>query len=507
MNANSSKTPASESFEKPASGPKGLIFGETRHRVRDFIFLSCAALGCFVVGIVLDALLRPTPAERVLLAVGAFAGYLVLGRRALMALVPELDRWWRKDSRRMKAVAVVALVSVAAGRARAQQTTPPDQETPTPSAARSSFGGWIELGYAANSDRPRDRVNFGANFGWRSNDYRLNQVYLSAQKPLEHVGQSNFGYRVDFLAGHDAPFYVANGLFSNFTGFDPTSGIGVNGPKSYRNVNRIGIDLSQFYLEVHVPRVITEAGVDVRVGKFFTLMGREVYPAADTDFYSRAYENVYATPFTHTGILVTLHASPSLDVVAGVVRGWDVFADNNDSVSFHGAFVWNSSDKRYNWTTTWITGPEQPNNNRDYRSLVTSYLTASLDSRGEWVLSTGGHYAYEPNAATNAETGLPKSAKWYGYTVNLFRTVSPRLRLGSRIEWFRDEEGTRTAVLGRPGFSASFFEATLGATCKLHSSLSLRPEVRLDWSPNARPYNDQADRSQFTAALDVIWKF
>src|SRR5439155_13070414 len=213
--------------------------------------------------------------------------------------------------------------------------------------------GWLEQGFAANPDSPRDRINFGANEDWRSNDYRLNQVYFILDNTLEHGTNPNLGYRADFLVGHDAPFFAANGLFSSITGFDATSGVGAAGPASFRQVNRIGLDLPQFYLEGHIPRFLTDKGVDVRVGKFYTLMGREVYPAADTDFYSRTYENIYGTPFTHTGVLGTVHATRTLDMTAGVVRGWDVFEDNNSSPCYHGAFVWASPDKRYSWTTAW----------------------------------------------------------------------------------------------------------------------------------------------------------
>jgi hypothetical protein len=367
--------------------------------------------------------------------------------------------------------------------------------------------GWIQQGFAGNPDSPRDRVNFGTNYGWRSNDYRLNQAYFILENTLEHEDTFNIGYRVDFLAGHDAPFFVANGLLSDFTGFNPSSGVGVDGPKSFREVNRVGLDFPQFYLEAHLPRLLTLGGIDLRVGKFYTLMGREVYPGADTDFYSRAYENVYATPFTHTGVLATWHATSTFDVIAGVVRGWDVFKDNNDMVSFHGGFIWNSPDKRYNWTTAWITGPEQPDNNRDYRSLVTSYLTAKFGTADAWVVSAGGHVGYETNAAVDAATGRLKDAKWYGTTVNLFYAVDPTLRLGTRLEWFRDDQGTRTAQLGRPGFAADFFDFTVGITYKPHRSVIIRPELRVDWSPNARPYNDQTSKVQFVPAIDLIVRF
>src|SRR5712691_2818208 len=367
--------------------------------------------------------------------------------------------------------------------------------------------GWIQQGFAGNIDSPRDRVNFGTNYGWRSNDYRLNQAYFIFENSLEHEDTFNVGYRVDFLVGHDAPFFVANGLLSDFTGFNASSGVGVDGPKSFREVNRVGIDFPQFYLEAHLPRLLTPGGVDVRAGKFYTLMGREVYAGADTDFYSRAYENVYATPFTHTGILMTVHATPTLDVIGGVVRGWDVFRDNNDMVSFHGGFIWNSPDKRYNWTTAWITGPEQPDDNRDYRSLISSYLTAKLGTGDAWLVSAGGHFGDESNGAVDAATGHRKDAKWYGTTVNLFYNVDPKLRLGTRVEWFRDEQGTRTGQLGRPGFAASFLDLTIGATYKPLPSVSIRPELRVDWSPDARPYNDQTSRFQFVPAIDVIVRF
>jgi hypothetical protein len=387
--------------------------------------------------------------------------------------------------------------------AHAQEATP----TPTPAEEKPyKLYGWLQAGLTANFDSPADRINFGVNFNWRSNDYRLNQLNFVFENPLEHE-KFNIGYRVDFLVGHDAPFFAANGLFDHVTGLDPTSGIGQEGTPSYRKVNRIGIDLPQFYVEFGVPNFITSGGIDFRVGKFYTLMGREVYPAPDTDFYSRTYENVFGTPFTHTGVLATIHATGNLDVVAGVVEGWDVFEDNNGRPSYQAALIWNSRDKRFNWTTVWITGPEQVDNDQKDRTLITSYLTFKFGAEDKWLLSTGGHVGHEENAAFDAESGATRDAEWYAYSAHLFYTVDPRLRLGFRMEWFRDDDAARTAVLKRPGFAASFYDATLGVTYSLRENLRIRPEVRLDWTPDARPFNDQADKSQVTAAFDVVWKF
>ena len=370
-----------------------------------------------------------------------------------------------------------------------------------------SFYGWLQQGFTGNFDSPRDGTNYGVNFNWRSNDYRLDQLYFVYENTLEHEDQANVGYRVDFVTGHDAPFLVANGLFSDFTGFDATSGFGVAGPASFRQMNRIGIDLPQFYLDVNIPYCVTEKGIDLRMGKFYTLMGREVYPGKDTDFYSRTFENVVGTAYSHTGILTTVHATDALDLILGVVRGWDVFEDNNNRPSYHNAISWTSCDKRWSWFTTLTTGPEQVSNNDNYRTAVSSYLTVLFGCHEQWKLVTGGLYAFEANVVAEPVAGTLNDAEWYDYSVHLFYTVDPRLILGFRAEWFRDDDATRTAVFQRPGFAASFYDVTFGLTYKPCHRLRIRPELRFDWTPDARPYNDQTDEFQTTAALDAIWEF
>ena len=375
--------------------------------------------------------------------------------------------------------------------------------------------GWVWAGFTANFASPDDRINFGTNYNWRANDVRLDQVYFALEKAVDHGKQeAQLGYRVDFYTGHQAPFMVANGLFSSFTGFNPTSGYGSEGPASFRELNRIGIDLPQFYVNAHIPNIITEKGIDVLVGRFWTLMGYEVYPAPLTRFYSHSYEIIHATPFTHTGVLGTLHATDTWDVTAGVIQGADVFEDNNRSPSFIGNFVWNSCDKRWNWTTAWITGPEQFNNNSNNRTLVTSNVTSNFGHRNEWQFVFAGHLGLENNAVADPVTGAANDAEWYGVSSYLFYTVDPRLILGSRLEWSRDDDGARTALTRRPGFAANFYGATLNATYNPFQNLRLRPELRFDWSDGpavdgsgSRPFNDLRDRFQTTAAFDVIWQF
>ena len=135
------------------------------------------------------------------------------------------------------------------------------------------------------------------------------------------------------------------------------------------------------------------------------------------------------------------------------------------------------------------------------------YSTIKLGSGSRWLLSTGGHYGVEANAGVDPATGRRKAADWYAYSAHLFYTINPQLRLAMRAEWFRDDEGTRTGQLKRPGLAASFYDLTVGLGYKPNASVQIRPEVRWDWTPDARPFNDQTDKAQLTAALDVIWRF
>ncbi len=215
--------------------------------------------------------------------------------------------------------------------------------------------GWIQQGLTFNFDGPSDRTNFGTSFNLRSNDYRLNQVYLVLEKTLaENKQDYSWGFRWDFFAGHDAPFLanISLGLFDDFTG---------------GSFNSVGIEMPQFYAEAHLP-ILTTNGVDIRIGRFYSFHEYELTPAALTDFYSHAY-GFFFGPFTHTGITFTVYLGDTLQLMNGIVRGWDVvFEDNNDSPSWHGSLKYTSCDQRTIAYISWMVGPELPNNNHDLRT-------------------------------------------------------------------------------------------------------------------------------------------
>ncbi len=353
--------------------------------------------------------------------------------------------------------------------------------------------GWIQAGYTVNFDSPTDRFNFGTNFNNRSNDFMLNQVWLRLEKPLTHENEFNWGFTVDFNFGQDAADFnvLSIGMWENFTG-DADTAIADNEDH--------GFDIPQFYVEAHFPGFITEKGMDVRIGRMLTLHGNELSPAILTRFYSHSYGYFYSWPLSHTGVMTNLHLTDTIDVWNCLVLGWDnVFADNNDTLGYHGMVVWTSCDKKRSFWVATSLGPEGigrfDSSNDDWRYLVTYDYSHKFgcDDRFELVLHGGN--AWDTNLFTGREVN------WNDYAANFFYTLERRFTLGARAEWFNDDDGYRT------GFADDFYGVTLGATYRPYQNLRIRPEIRFDWADNTRPFNDLSDKNQVTAAMDVIWEF
>lgn len=62
--------------------------------------------------------------------------------------------------------------------------------------------GWLQGGFTGNFDSPRDRLNYGVNYGNRSNSAQLNQAYFVIEKALDldkKKDEFHLGGRIDFI--------------------------------------------------------------------------------------------------------------------------------------------------------------------------------------------------------------------------------------------------------------------------------------------------------------------
>src|SRR6267143_3231777 len=282
--------------------------------------------------------------------------------------------------------------------------------TPTP-APRFTISGWIDSGITFNLDTPRDNQNFGRLFDDRANEPLLNQLVINFERALApQPGEFDWGFKLQFMYGSDARFIHSLGLFD-------------------RTVHEIlQPDLVEAYLNLHFP-VITEGGLDLKLGKFVTLEGADTIDPRANVFYSHTYIFNFGIPFNHTGALATFHANKWIDLYGGLTRGVNTsIDDNNNSLAFDGGIGLNLLDGKLTALATTHIGPETVNDNHDKRYLNDITITAKPTKN--FTSITDLNYIYDEAA----------DATGYGVAQYFLYTINDVFSIGVRGEIWRDAD-------------------------------------------------------------------
>lgn len=316
----------------------------------------------------------------------------------------------------------------------------------------------------------------------RPNNVTLNQLRLTLDRPYDSNKPVDVGGRVDGLFGGDAMLTHSVGLLQN-------AGEGEGDAWT---------DLTQLYGQVWL-KTGQQSGLELTVGKFVTPFGYEVIDAPGNPLYSHSDLFNFAIPFTHTGVKANYIFNSQASAYLGIVEGWDEWEEDNNAHSYMAGTALNSADKKTSFYFNVITGPEQPDNSSNFRTVVDGTLTHAWTDR----------FSETVNADWGTEQDVPDigSAHWYG-VAHYFTYVFNDYVSGTwRLEWFDDPEGART------GTAASYYESTWGVSInpcphdKLLQYLTIRPEFRWDFAgEDTHPYGDDHS-NQLTAAVDVIYRF
>ncbi len=203
--------------------------------------------------------------------------------------------------------------------------------------------GWLQNSFTYNADgRGPTGTNFGVNPNYLADRWMGNQYYLIIENPLEQNDRINFGFRVDNLFGNDWVFNHMRGLNEH----------------SFRLNHFLGYDPAQIYGEVHLPW-LTKGGIDVKGGRFYTILGYEVVPAIGRPLLSVPYMFNYGQPFTHLGMLSTLHLTDRINIYNGTVNGYDRWFNADYKWNYLGGWTWTSKDTKANFAISYIWGPNQ----------------------------------------------------------------------------------------------------------------------------------------------------
>jgi hypothetical protein len=372
-----------------------------------------------------------------------------------------------------------------------QADTPPKPDKPLAGAMKGmglntgdiSIYGFAEGSYTYSASNPPNNFITGRVFDVDNQEVLLNQIDLSIEKTVDAAaaakdGRWNVGFKIEGIYGADARFIQSNGL--NFYG----PGVQTSPENQF--------SLVQAYVDFGIP---VGNGLMIRAGKMVTHMGYETINPTTNPFYSHTYLFGYAIPFTHTGVMAFYNVTDKVTVMGGISRGWDqATKDNNDSIDYMGQIKYVMSDKVTAYLNV-ITGPEQDDNNSDYRTVLDGIVTfAASDTIS---LAINGDYGWEPIGADTAQ--------WYGAAGYIGFKLCDSATINGRVEWFNDEDGAR-------GIGDTVYEGTLGMAIKpfpnddLGSNLLIRPEVRIDYSEDG-VFDSGSDNYQVTAAVDAIISF
>ncbi len=343
-----------------------------------------------------------------------------------------------------------------------------------------SFG-WLETGYTGATSgsgllnvQPRQN-RFG-------DAVLLNQIGFAIQKPLRQ-DQFDIGFNVRFFMGADAALGQPKGGIDNPPG-NP----------------RFGYDFRDLYVSAHLP-VLTEGGMDVKVGRMNTIIGYNGFLAPYRPFYSSDYQFFYSQDGAFTGILTNLHVNRQLEVWNGMTFGANTFFTKRsaNSICYIGQVnYWLTPENRTRLTGSLYAGENAifaaPGMAGDFDTVVELRMQHNWSERFTQVVQS--HMGWDAN--TPVGTG-----SLYGlYTIGILHLI-PTLDLQARADWFADIKGTRT------GIDTQYGALTLGVNWHPVKYLEVRPEIRGDFAGD-RAFGGDGEaryRNQLTGVVSALIKF
>jgi Putative beta-barrel porin-2, OmpL-like. bbp2 len=389
-------------------------------------------------------------------------------------------------------------------------------QTPSPASPSPGSNAWInginlgaqiEGGVTGNFDHPSDGLNFGRLFDDKANTALLNQIQLTATRPINSSAPDyDLGFTLQATYGSDVRYLHYLGEFNHLTS------------------DRYQLTLLQANVLLHAPWLFS-GGVDFKLGQFVTPIGYETIDPSTNPFYSHSYIFNFG-PFQHTGLLAVAHVSPMVDLYGQVDTGESTTFDGGDNnaepAGLFGIGLNGLAGGKLNLLLLTHLGPENStlalgdaaNNAMRYESdLVATYKATDK-------LSFAGEVQFQHDEAFGADA--------YGAAAYVSYALTPTLTVNGRAEIYRDNTGFFVAAfpgnldsiralggLPNTSFSAgrqTFSEFTAGATYKPNipvlKALMVRPEIRWDKSfSGGHPYNGGHNTGSFTLASDVILGF
>jgi len=344
----------------------------------------------------------------------------------------------------------------------------------------TEISGYAAITYNQNLNNPTPQDNRFHVFDLDANTFTFNAAELSLLKTS--TPESPLGFGLVFSVGHDARVFTAD-----------WTGDGVSDTNTF--------ELTEGYVTYKAP---VGEGLDVKLGKWITLLGAEVIKRTGNFNISRSYLFGFAIPFTHTGLLLTYPVHSTFSVTAGVVNGWDNVIDNNDAKTFIGQAVFTPAEV-FSVAVNGIWGAEQNNDDKNTRWVID--VVPTLKPFKDFTLLGNFDYGKEENVAS-----IGRDAQWWGVAVVANYDFTEKFGVAVRGEYFRDDDGVRTGATDPTDplqtlVGADLWEATLTLHYKLSDHVLTRLEHRYDFSGGDKLFFGSHRDDQNIIQAEVIYMF
>jgi hypothetical protein len=233
-------------------------------------------------------------------------------------------------------------------------------------------------------------------------------------------------------------------------------------------------------------------GLQIDVGKFVTHNGAEVIEAKDNWNYSRSLLFAWAIPYYHSGIRLTYSPTDKVTLAGGVVNGWNNVVENNTGKTVWGQ-VMIKPIPALSIVENYTGGPEQANDNSDWRSLSDTIATYTVNP----MVSVMANYDYGRDTVAGSTVSWQGIAGYVKVQANKWVAVIPR------AEYYNDPNGFTLGTTQKIG------EGTLTVEVKGADNFLWRIEYRGDFS-NKSPFFDSTGKSsknQHSIAFGFLYSF
>jgi hypothetical protein len=353
----------------------------------------------------------------------------------------------------------------------------------------TTLSGFVDVYYGYNSNQPAGRTTALRNFDINSGQFGLNMIELIADKPPDPAA-SRVGYHVSLGFGQAMNLVNASEPSPPVTPGTPTLTIATE--------TNFAQYLKEGYLSYLAP---AGKGLQIDVGKFVTNAGAEVIETKDNWNYSRSLLFSWAIPYFHFGVRAKYAFNSKASLSAFLLNGWNNSVDNNSGKTTGFTLALNPT-KKLGLTENYYVGPEQNNDNGDFRHLTDTVVTYNPTA----TLSLMANYDYGHDRVLSPSPGLPTATTpvwWTGLAGYIKYAPNAKWAIATRGEWFKDHNGFST------GTAQNLGEFTLTLERMLASKIISRLEFRRDMSDQAVfPYRTGLFKdAQNTVTVGMVYAF